>query len=151
VSLFLILVPVAVAFAIAFWMVGGGALNFLVKYIVFVAVILSMYWVSFGLFGTILPAIVDGDLRYRVIDGIKKAPSMTLRLLFGPVFVGLISIVLALGFTTATYGILPEGARMLIFSLISATLGLCNIALATATLCPVYRMIVPAPDSSVAE
>jgi hypothetical protein len=114
---------------------------------------MPIYWVVLGLFGTVLPAIADGDTRYSLVAGIKKAPILMFRLVIGPTAMGAVYLAffMVLSFAVNSITQVSSDVWEVVSSIVGPMFGLFNMILAVATLCSVYRMIVPAPEPSLAE
>jgi hypothetical protein len=105
-------------------------------------------WLVLSLFGTILPAAADRNPGFSLKAGMAKFWVMLLRLLLGPLLATIASLVIIFVLAAVQSAIGLENNFWFergigVFAFISA---LFLLALTAATLCSVYRMIVPAPE-----
>lgn len=147
VALLLVLGPILLALPLVIGMLDRGTEKDVVA-ILLVLVMMPLYWVSLGVFGTVLPAIVDKDPRYRLVAGMKKTPVMMMRLLIGPAMMGIVFFASGIGLSIAINALIPMNTTLwdMILSVVASVFSLFNMILAVATLCSVYRMTVPASE-----
>lgn len=150
VSLALLFLPVVPAVLIGLGLSAGpGGSQQLAGTILLLAC--PLYLAVFSLFATALPASIDRDSRFRLVDGMRQAPRMAAYILAGPVltFILLATLVgLALWLVPAA-GTDATWAGFLV-NTIGQTLGFLTSAVAAAVFCHVYRRIVPEEPSSTA-
>jgi hypothetical protein len=110
------------------------------------------YWIILSLFGTLLPAAADRDPRYRLKSGIAKTGVTMVRLLAGPGLAGvvLISAITAISIVQIWIGLEPNFWFERFLGAFASLAGFFLLTLTAATLCSVYREIVPAPEPNAA-
>jgi hypothetical protein len=118
---------------------------------IFAAVLLTLlplYLLSFGFFGTALPAAVArNESGYSLAKGYRHGPRIMGRLLLGPAPVVLILLAAMIGIFVAfnvAFGQLSPTATF-IFGVIARINGMVGTTMAVAILCDTYRQIVPEP------
>lgn len=114
-----------------------------------ILIFLPLYLLSLSLFGTAMPAAVDRDPRYSLRAGMKTTFGMMGRLLLGP---GLCNVVLFAAIAALVWAEAQMAAPLSPVATFVETaaltfLGFFPAIVGVATLCHVYRKIVPAIPS----
>lgn len=112
-----------------------------------ILILLPLYWLSLSLFGTAMPAAVDRDPRYKLRAGLRKTFAMMWRLLLGPGLCNLVlySAIIALAWAEGRMATPLPPVAAFVQSVLVNLIGVFPAIVGVATLCHVYRMIVPTP------
>lgn len=145
----LMVLAVILAMVFLFAVIGEGADENTV--LVFVVVGASFaYWLVLGVFGTLLPAAADRDPRYRLKAGTAKTGVTMVRLLGGPGLARGAFFLALFGIAALQFAVGLESNLWFerLLGILSYFVGFYLLILTAATLCSVYREIVPAPELS---
>jgi hypothetical protein len=139
ISVGLVFVPIALAFAISYSIAGRFAP------LLAIGISLPFYLLALSLFGTALPAVVARDGTYRLAQGMRAGFQTMWRLVLGPCLVG--AVLLALAVLSGRWAArLPEDSLVLLaYYTATRLLGFLPTILAVAVLCEMYRKTRPKP------
>lgn len=118
-------------------------------FLAFLLLAMAFYLLSFGLFGTALPAVVANDGTFRLSQGLRVSGQTMWRLILGPGFTGLGMMILTLlgGQLIETLGATEDSLVTLVWYVVIRTLGFLPTILAVAVLCDMYRRTRPEPHA----
>ncbi|NJS39968.1 MAG: hypothetical protein HC783_14205 [Rhodobacteraceae bacterium] len=139
ISVGLVFVPIAVAFAIGFAMAGRFAP------LLTIGISLPIYLLALSLFGTALPAVVARNGSYRLAQGLRAGFQTMWRLLLGPCLVGGVLVALAVLSGRWAAGLPDDSLVLLAYFTTARLLGFLPTILAVAVLCEMYRRTRPKP------
>jgi hypothetical protein len=139
ISVGLVFVPIALAFAISFSMAGRFAP------LLTIAVALPTYLIALSLFGTALPAVVARDGSYGLQQGLRAGFQTMWRLILGPCLVGAVLVALAVLSGRWAAGLPDDSLVLLAYFTAARLLGFLPTILAVAVLCEMYRKTRPKP------
>lgn len=139
VSTAVILVPVAIGLFLVFGYLDRptpGAM---------IVIILPIYLVTLGLFGTALPATVARDGSYKVSQGLRAGLAIMWRLVLGPGVVGFLILAgtVIAGNALGSLGVAEDSLVTLAYFTLIRTMGFLTTIFAVAVLCEMYRRTRP--------
>lgn len=148
VSLLIIFVPLAIALLVVLLPLTDLAQDRDTLVGLVLLVFLPLYLIVLSLFGTLLPAAVQGNKSFRVVHGMRAWFQVMWRLLLGPGVVGAAFFAGAVGWATLAFRYrLPEGpVAEFITNTVLGAIGFLPSILAVAVLCDVYKRIAPPLD-----
>lgn len=152
ISLALILVPVGLALAFAFWIAPGNAPRSTHVGLMVIALV-PLYLLSLSLFGTALPASVARPGNFSMSAGIRACFGTMWRLVLGPGVVQILIYGLIIGLDSLLRDVpaYQSATGQLAANTVASTLSLLPSLLGVAVLCHMYQKVMDAQAEKVGQ